>query len=54
MSATDLNYFSDTIRPWSCYARPGPISMMTVRFQCLQDRENGKVKHCYENDKRWR
>jgi len=23
-------------------------------LQCLQDREKGKVKHCYENDKRWR
>src|SRR5262249_21767789 len=26
----DLDYFSDTTRPWSCYARPGPISTMTV------------------------
>jgi hypothetical protein len=23
-------------------------------FQCLADRDRGKVKHCYENDKRWR
>src|SRR5215469_16666573 len=23
-------------------------------YQCLEDREKGKVKHCYENDKRWR
>ena len=23
-------------------------------LQCLQDRSAGKVKHCYENDKRWR
>src|SRR5262249_35820543 len=23
-------------------------------LQCLEDRANGKVKHCYENDKRWR
>jgi hypothetical protein len=22
--------------------------------QCLNDRADGKVKHCYENDKRWR
>jgi hypothetical protein len=23
-------------------------------WQCVADREAGKVKHCYENDKRWR
>jgi len=23
-------------------------------LQCLNDRAAGKVKHCYENDKRWR
>lgn len=23
-------------------------------YQCLEDRERGKVKHCYENDRRWR
>jgi hypothetical protein len=23
-------------------------------YQCLEDREKGKVKHCYENDRRWR
>jgi len=23
-------------------------------FQCLADRGAGKVKHCYENDRRWR
>ena len=23
-------------------------------FQCLADRDAGKVKHCYENDRRWR
>jgi hypothetical protein len=23
-------------------------------LQCLADRGRGKVKHCYENDKRWR
>jgi hypothetical protein len=23
-------------------------------WKCLSDREAGKVKHCYENDKRWR
>jgi hypothetical protein len=22
--------------------------------KCLDDRDAGKVKHCYENDKRWR
>jgi hypothetical protein len=23
-------------------------------YQCLEDRDRGKVKHCYENDRRWR
>jgi hypothetical protein len=23
-------------------------------WKCLSDRDAGKVKHCYENDKRWR
>jgi hypothetical protein len=23
-------------------------------FKCLEDRADGKVKHCYSNDKRWR
>jgi hypothetical protein len=23
-------------------------------YKCLEDRDKGKVKHCYENDKRWR
>jgi hypothetical protein len=23
-------------------------------WACVGDREAGKVKHCYENDKRWR
>jgi hypothetical protein len=23
-------------------------------YQCLADRDQGKVKHCYENDRRWR
>jgi hypothetical protein len=23
-------------------------------WQCVNDREAGKVKHCFENDKRWR
>jgi len=23
-------------------------------YQCVVDREAGKVKHCYEKDKRWR
>ena len=23
-------------------------------YQCLEDRNRGKVKHCYENDRRWR
>jgi len=25
-----------------------------VYYQCLADRDAGKVKHCYANDKRWR
>jgi hypothetical protein len=25
-----------------------------VYWRCLDDRDAGKVKHCYENDKRWR
>jgi hypothetical protein len=23
-------------------------------WQCVEDREAGRVKHCFENDKRWR
>ena len=23
-------------------------------WQCVEDRGQGKVKHCYENDRRWR
>jgi hypothetical protein len=23
-------------------------------WQCVEDRDAGKVKHCYENDRRWR
>src|SRR5262245_5618080 len=23
-------------------------------WQCVNDRDAGKVKHCYENDRRWR
>jgi hypothetical protein len=23
-------------------------------YKCLADRDAGKVKHCYENDRRWR
>jgi hypothetical protein len=26
----------------------------TAFWQCVADREAGKVKHCYENDRRWR
>jgi hypothetical protein len=25
-----------------------------IYYQCLADRDAGKVKHCYANDKRWR
>jgi hypothetical protein len=30
------------------------LKKCTAFGQCLKDREAGKVKHCYENDKRWR
>jgi hypothetical protein len=30
------------------------LKKCTAFFQCLKDREAGKVKHSYENDKRWR
>jgi hypothetical protein len=30
------------------------IKKCTAFLQCLDDREHGKVKHCYANDKRWR
>jgi len=23
-------------------------------YQCLEDRDREKIKHCYENDRRWR
>jgi len=26
----------------------------TAFWKCVADREAGKVKHCYENDKKWR
>ena len=25
-----------------------------VFWKCIKDRDAGKVKHCYENDRRWR
>jgi hypothetical protein len=30
------------------------LKKCTAFYQCLRDREAGKVKHCYENDRRWR
>jgi hypothetical protein len=30
------------------------LKRCTAFWQCVADREAGKVKHCYENDKRWR
>jgi hypothetical protein len=30
------------------------LKKCTAFWQCVADREAGKVKHCYENDKRWR
>ena len=32
----------------------GVIKKCKAFLQCLEDRERGKVKHCYENDRRWR
>ena len=39
--------------------RKGELSSLELRkciafWSCVKDREAGKVKHCYENDKRWR
>jgi hypothetical protein len=30
------------------------LKRCTAFWQCVEDREAGKVKHCYENDRRWR
>ena len=30
------------------------VKKCTAFLQCLEDREAGKVKHCYSNDRRWR
>ena len=32
----------------------GVIKKCKAFYHCLEDRERGKVKHCYENDRRWR
>ena len=32
----------------------GVIKKCKAFYQCLEDRDRGKVKHCYENDRRWR
>lgn len=32
----------------------GVIKKCKAFYQCLEDRERGKLKHCYENDRRWR
>jgi hypothetical protein len=29
------------------------VKQCTAFFKCTDDREKGKVKHCYYNDKRW-
>jgi len=34
--------------------RPAAIKKCKAFYQCLEDRDRGKVKHCYENDRRWR
>jgi hypothetical protein len=30
------------------------LKKCTAFWQCVEDRDNGKVKNCYENDRRWR
>jgi hypothetical protein len=30
------------------------LKKCTAFWQCVADREAGKVKHCYENDRRWK
>jgi hypothetical protein len=30
------------------------LKRCTAFYQCVADREEGKVKHCYANDRRWR
>jgi hypothetical protein len=30
------------------------LKKCTAFLKCVSDREAGKVKHCYENDRRWR
>jgi hypothetical protein len=30
------------------------LKKCTAFWKCVEDREAGKVKHCYENDRRWR
>jgi hypothetical protein len=30
------------------------IKQCRAFYKCLEDRDAGKVKHCYENDRRWR
>jgi hypothetical protein len=30
------------------------LKKCTAFWQCVADRDAGKVKHCYENDRRWR
>ena len=32
----------------------GVIKKCKAFYQCLEDRDRGKIKHCYENDRRWR
>jgi hypothetical protein len=30
------------------------LKKCTAYYKCLNDRDAGKVKHCYANDRRWR
>jgi hypothetical protein len=33
---------------------PGELKKCIAFWRCVTDREAGKVKHCYENDRRWK
>jgi hypothetical protein len=49
---------------WLMYIEPADLPVLEREIKnlkkcmlfskCLSDRDAGKVKHCYENDKRWR
>ena len=51
---SDLNWDESADLDWdeSKYARA--CKKLNAFDKCIADREAGKVKHCYENDRRWR